>query len=280
MKARKRRRNSKGNITGHRRAMLEPSAKKQVAELRRAWRTLGHLERGDRLRVLVDAGCSTRGLAQGIGISATTVRRFLEIASLPEQVRQSVANGASAKEVLASRADERRRHRVAERFAIEKESGRFSDELAEVLIAFCKGELGGKLWMTRDELPLFLNAVARELQSADSSASRRVRISRRLDLKDQLKVVRPKYPSSDNPIEQRASWMTLFIQSRFPELAIWERALQKASRRDKELDRKDTLPYVTRSRNWIPKYIEVPNRPARNVREVMVRQGRKPKPNA
>ncbi len=277
MKQRKRTRsNSRQNITAHRRAMADPALQKQLAQLRRQWPKLGHVERGVRLRKLADAGGSTRGLAQASGVSPTTVRRFLEIASLPDHARENVANGGSAKKVLVARANERRRRRILQRLSIEKESGKFSDELADTMIAFAKGELGD-FRMTRDEFPLFLNSLAREVKSLDAFNVKRERVSKRLGVKDQLKAVRPKRPKSDHPIEEHAEWMARFVRARFPEPIIWQRALEKSEMREKELVLVRTLADTVRSRSWEPRLINIPPRPVtRPAREVMKRQGRKP----
>ncbi len=256
--------------------MADPALQKQLAQLRRKWPKLGFIQRGDHLRKLADAGGSTRGIAQAIGVSPTTVRRFLEIESLPDHERENVANGASAKKVLADRANNRQRRRIVQRLAIEKESGKFSDELADTMIAFAKGELGD-FRMTRDELPLFLNAVAREVKSLDAFNVKRERVSKRVDVKAQLRAVRPKRPKSDHPIEEHAEWMARFVRARFPEPIIWQRALEKSEKREKELVLVRTLVETVRSRPWEPRLINIPPRPVtRPAREVMKRQGRKP----
>lgn len=89
--------------------------------------------------------------------------------------------------------------------------------------------------MSRDELPSFLSVLAREVLALDRSNVPRKRISKRLDLKAQPKVVKPKRPSSDHPIEERAEWMAHFIRATVPELEIWQRAFGKADGREKEL---------------------------------------------
>jgi hypothetical protein len=257
--------------------MADPAVRRQVFRLRRDWRNLSHVERGDLLRTLAAAGCSTRGLAEATGSSATTVRRYLEIASLPEEIRHDVENGTSAKTILESRASERRRRSTLERLRVERQTGEFSDALADVLIEFGKGELGSRVRMTRDEFPMFLAAVAREVRSLDAFGRGRDRISKKLDLKAQLKTVKPKPPKNDNLIEERAEWMARFIRARFPESMIWERALEKSAKREKELVPVRTLADSVRAKSWGPRLINIPPRPVtRPAREVMKRQGRKP----
>ena len=46
---------------------------------------------------LTALGCSTRGLGEELGQSATTVRRHIAIAKLPAAQREAVRNGKSAK---------------------------------------------------------------------------------------------------------------------------------------------------------------------------------------
>lgn len=266
------------NVTAHRRAMANSLLQQYAAVLRREWPRLGHVERGDHLRTLWEAGCSTRGLAEAVGISATTVRRYLEIASLPEDVQQHLANGGSAKRELALRAADRKRHSIIERLRVEKESGRFSDELANVVITFCKGEIASRVNITRDDLGTFLTIVAQRIVQLDAARTPRLRISKKLSLRQRLKRAKPKTPDSDMSLEQQAEWIARFVRATVPERAIWERAFNKATRRERELIRRVPLQDAARKVGTTT-WIHIPPRPVtRPAREVMVRQGRKSKP--
>ena len=75
--------------------------------------------------------------------------------------------------------------------------------------------------------------------------------------------------------------MAHFIRATLPESAIWERALQKLEARGPQLAPRGKIVDVDLSNFGKVVYITVPARPiTRPAREVMVRQGRKSKPNA
>jgi hypothetical protein len=268
----------KPNITTHRRTLLRKNVRKRVAELRGEWYRLDCVERGDRLRELVKDGCSSRGLAKELHVSATTVRRHVEIAELPESLRHAIVNGESAKKQLEEAMSMRAQARLADRLAIEKRTGQVSDELADVVIAFCKGKLASGMSMTRDELPLFLTSLEQHLQQPELFPVPRLRISMRLALIDRLKAAKPKNPQTDFEFAQLAEWLASFILATEPQRAIWERALKKVRRREKE--------FIRRSHRSIKDVMQKFGKvilldiPARRVtgpaREVMTRQGRRP----
>src|ERR1035438_10922405 len=70
----------------HRRTMADPKVAEMVAVLREGWPEMGPVERGDRLRELTALGCSTRGLEEELKQSATSIRRHIVLAELPEQI--------------------------------------------------------------------------------------------------------------------------------------------------------------------------------------------------
>ena len=59
-----------------------------LADLQREWPALNMVERGDRLKKLVDLRMSRRKLAKELSIDEKTVRRHLRIAARPEWERQ------------------------------------------------------------------------------------------------------------------------------------------------------------------------------------------------
>jgi len=71
-----------------------------VRKLRRRWSSLDAIERGEQIRNLVDRGFSRHALAQALGCSECTIRRYLKLAALPETTRVAIQAGMSAKHVL------------------------------------------------------------------------------------------------------------------------------------------------------------------------------------
>jgi AcrR family transcriptional regulator len=255
---------------------VQAKVRKRIGKLRREWSQLGGVERGDRLSSLVNDGCSTRGLAKELGVSATTIRRHIELAKLPKLQRESVENRGSAKKQLAEAMHLRRQKRLAERMAIEERTGQFSDELADVVIAFCKGEVGSPVSKTRDDLPEFLKLVARYLQQRESSSAPRLRFSNRLVLSDRFRAAWPKKPQSDLGFDQHAEWVATYIHATEPVRPIWERALFKVSGRERELIRRAPMADSIKTFGTTT-WLDIPGRPpTRPAREVLVRQGRKP----
>jgi hypothetical protein len=122
---------SKPNVTAHRRAVSNPGTQKLIKALQQQWKCLDQVERGNRLRVLLGLGCSKRGLADDLRVAEVTVRRHVEIASLPEVDRKAVIAGASAKKILHRKAMVQRAERTAARLKNECETGKYSDEVAE-----------------------------------------------------------------------------------------------------------------------------------------------------
>lgn len=208
----------------------------KVAGLRDEWNLLGRVERGDRLRELVALGCSTRGLAAELGIGGRTVCRHLEIAALPEQDRETISRGASAKKVLARKAEQQRRLRVLQRVGLERETGKPSDRLASIVLRFCRGGSGvHKVYA--EEVPSFLTSVAAYLSRLGAYGARTPRFPGRSGLAERVEQLRPKNDPDVLWIEHQAEWLARVVWSYTQEQIIWETALRKAERRStKELE--------------------------------------------
>jgi hypothetical protein len=79
-----------GNKTAHFRAKLNPEVKVLIGMLRNGRATLGPVELGQRIKNLISFGCSRRGLAEDIGVSPTSIRRYIEISGLPEKELKAI----------------------------------------------------------------------------------------------------------------------------------------------------------------------------------------------
>ncbi len=84
----------------HRMAAATPENQKAIQSLRREWKEITAVERGDRVLQLQNKGCSLRGVARDVHVSEKIVRMSIDTARLPEQYRQLIQGGASPKRVL------------------------------------------------------------------------------------------------------------------------------------------------------------------------------------
>jgi hypothetical protein len=151
-------------LTAHRRAVADAKLRKLIDELRDKWNGTGRIERGERLRELSALGCSARGLGEELGQSATTVRRHIELANLPESQRNAVKRGASAKKILQRKALFERRKRARKRIEDDQKTGSLSDEIAGIMIEFCRGKKRLRLTpILKVEFALFLGEVTNYL---------------------------------------------------------------------------------------------------------------------
>jgi len=151
------------HLTAHRRAVADAKLRKLIDELRDKWNGTGRIERGERLRELSALGCSARGLGEELGQSAT-VRRHIELANLPESQRNAVKRGASAKKILQRKALFERRKRARKRIEDDQKTGSLSDEIAGIMIEFCRGKKRLRLTpILKVEFALFLGEVTNYL---------------------------------------------------------------------------------------------------------------------
>jgi len=141
----------------HRRTMADPKVAEMVAVLRRRWVEMGPVDRGDRLRELTALGCSTRGLEKELKQSSTSIRRHMVLAQLPEQDREAIKSGASAKKILERKADANRHRRQAQRVIEDRRTGALSDDLANIVLESCRT----KEWPHKASLPTWGRVLGR-----------------------------------------------------------------------------------------------------------------------
>ena len=89
----------------HRKALENENTRLVLDALRIEWDRLSLVERGSRLRSLVEAGCTNRGLAADLKCSEGTIRRGLKIARLPDSKRRAIEHGANATPILKTAED-------------------------------------------------------------------------------------------------------------------------------------------------------------------------------
>jgi hypothetical protein len=238
MTKRRRKKKSRTNVTAHQHAMAKPAVASQIRDLCKGWNKTDKLERGNRLWDLTLCGCSRRGLAKALRQSPTSIRRHMELANLPPDARDLIIKGVSAKEILARKAHLDRRFRSQQRVARDRETGAISDEIADLIIEFCRAKDGVPEYAVRAvDLELLLCAVESHLSWFAARGHRVSPVAKRLGTKVLFKQTRP-FPPPEKFVEEdhRAKWLAAVIWTRVQEQPIWETALKKAKSRKKELE--------------------------------------------
>lgn len=222
--------------TVHLRAMTDPKVAKMVVVLRRRWAGMGPVERGDRLRELVALGCSTRGLEKELQQSATSIRRHMALAELPDEDREAIGTGRSAKKILEQKASDERYRRQHERVIEDRRTGALSDEIADVILEVCRT----KDWprrapVSRESARQLFSETVRALQEFEANGRGAVRVSKKLGLKKLLNKIKPSRGKEEFVMAHQAEWLANVVWAKAPERPIWESAIQKAEQRVNEL---------------------------------------------
>lgn len=163
--------------------MNEPMVRGRVIELQQQWDSLNRVERGDRLQELAAKGCSTRGLAQELGIPDRTIARHMEIAELPEIHRRSIITGQSTKKVLDKNTLRKRQRRAVGRLSYDRDTGILSDQVADIILTFCAGgEKHPQSAVLVVEFEMFLRGLSSYLENLDLWNAPRIRVSKKFGL--------------------------------------------------------------------------------------------------
>lgn len=236
MSRRRRRRTGKSNLMAHRRIIADPQVMALIRALRREWKKINPIERGERLQELAKRGCSTRGLGNGLRQSPTTVRRYLTLAGLPEEQREAVKAGSSAKNILDRKARADRMRRMRKRIAEDGQTGKWSNRIADIILTFCRRvDNLPEFPVLEGDLPEFVNSVRQVLFEFQKRGAPAIRLSRMLTPKQRFQRTRPQPDPDQFWMVQQARWLATLIWSEAREEPIWDRALEKAERRRSEL---------------------------------------------
>lgn len=238
-----RRKTAKGthkHVTAHRRALADPIVVKLIAGIRKRWKAKDGIERGDRLRELVALGCSARGLGKDLRLSATTIRRHIELATLPAKGRDAVKAGASAKKILASKAIDDRRRRRKQRIDGDRRSGLLSDEVAGIILEFCRAQgEPSRTAILEAEFTMFMNSVAYCLQDFGVHGQRGIKATKIMGIAGLFEQTQPRALAGTFWMDYQAEWLANIVLAKAPEPPIWERSLTKAQKRAAELNVED-----------------------------------------
>lgn len=85
----------------HRAALADAATSALVTALKTKWSRLAIAARAAAVEALIARGCTARGLAADLSVTEGSVRRYVRIARLPAPELERVADGESAKRILA-----------------------------------------------------------------------------------------------------------------------------------------------------------------------------------
>ena len=240
----------KPRMTAHRRAVSGPVVRRLFEQLQKGWEEMDHVSRGDHLGDLVKRGCTNRGLAKDLNQSEATIRRYTILASLPEADRKALKNGESAKEALKRKAFLDRVRKNRERFEEEIRSGGPSDEIADVILDFCRAKDGVPDSPTDDVYLLCLLDMVKRYSRGDVDARPIPSTGRKkLRLVELFRTTEPPKSTDDFEFERKAEWLANILLGIEPEYVIRENAMGKAENRRGELEDKLT-PQQREQRAW------------------------------
>jgi hypothetical protein len=271
------------NKTKHQRAMANPKVQELVSNLARDWAAIDHLERDARLRELAAHGCSARGLGKVLGHSASSILREVAPEERPKTDRNVEEARASAQEAVSQRANAERDECQRQRIIEEEKTGALSDEVATVILEFCRAGQGlPETPILPGDVPLLLSTAERYLSNFEASDRRPVRIPEDMDLKEIFRLARPDAQKGDPWIEHQAKWLANVVWAKAPERRIWKPALRKAVGRAGELT--PPLSQADRDRDRKERLSTIADLPVRLNRDIgaraLGRQGRPTKPPA
>jgi hypothetical protein len=225
-------------LTRHSRKKRNAIVQKKILELRTAWDFLGPVARGEWLRELTALGCTQRGIAKDIRVSATNVRFHLDLAKLTQTEKQAITEGASAKRavlILQERQEEQKR---IDRVRAERATAAISDQLGKDIVEFCSSV---QVWirpedLKKEEIVLVEGDVEGLFVEVRGAIEMRVRgylrmppaAATRLDFRTVSRIVKPNQKEYDFWMSWLAHWLAVTILSVAPEAFIRDAALKKA----------------------------------------------------
>jgi hypothetical protein len=225
------------NMNAHLRAMEKPTVKRLVRILDQRWALFGNLERGKRLGALIVLGCSARGLEKEVGQSATTIRRNIALSKLPEDDRNAIQGGASAKRILEVKANIEEQKWRLDRIVLDQETNTLSDAIATMILKFCRAEVGGPLTnpVVGESATQLMNELLWILRRYETAGQpRTIRMSKKKSMKVLLKMTKPP-DGEEETVASQFEWIARVVWEYAPARQTWEAAVAKAKKRMNEL---------------------------------------------
>ena len=154
---------------------------------------------------------------------------------MPDRERANVLAGGSAKKALAHAKQAKQRAKAQAIFSYEVATGKLSDKVAKVVIAFC---LGGKkipkVSVIVPDVAMLLNRAEGYLAWPEREIPKRR--TKRKGLAGLFARLRPGDDSHVHYLELEAEWLANVIRAIAPQRFIWEQAFRKAQRRLTDLE--------------------------------------------
>jgi hypothetical protein len=228
---------TKKPLTKHARMKRSLSVREKILSLHRKWDLLDPITRGERLRELTKQGCSRRGLAEELGISATSVRFHLDLTVLNPTEQEAVKGGASAKQAFVVLQKRREMQARIDRIRQEQATSAVSDQLAKDIVVFLTTE---HIWSGDEDgkpkkVVIGDDYVERFFAEVRWIFEVRVMVPppidppilKRKDFKAICKAVRPEQKRYEFWLAWLADWLVLVLLTVAPEIPIREAALKK-----------------------------------------------------
>ena len=226
--------------TAHRLIACLREVKSLIHMLRKDWKNLDVNERGSRLQDLVSRGCSFRGLEPDLDVSATTLRRHMKFLSTAEPKPAAVKTVVPDKKSMGRDAV---RDRLRERLdlrdtiarpAVENPIRDLSDEVADIILDFCKNSVP-EMPIRDYDLSNLLEDVRRLTRGELGPLPPSMQLPRKISLTELYRITRPAETSEDMWLGHRAIWLAKIVIAKAPEFDIREAAMNKAENRAGEL---------------------------------------------
>jgi hypothetical protein len=226
------------SLTKHARMKQSASTRKKIVSLYREWDALDPIARGERLRELTQLGCSRRGLAEEVGVSATSVRFHLDLTVLNPSEQEAVKGGASAKHAFSVLQKRRGMQARIDRVRQEQATSAISDQLAKDIALFLAKE---RIWRGDEDFEPKAVAIGEDYIErffAELRWSFEMRFvgaaaippltAKQKDFKVICQATRPDQKEYEFWFAWLADWLARSILNAAPEVHIRDAALKKA----------------------------------------------------
>jgi hypothetical protein len=156
--------------------------------------------------------------------------------TLPQLEREAIRTGSSAKHILALKAKAERRRKMRGRSSFDEKTGELSDRLADTILAFCKtNDEVPPTPVLEEELVPFLSEARNAAWKMEASGEPPIKLTKQLNLRERFLRTMPRVQPELLYMAHLAKWLAVLLRAEAPERPIWERAIEKAGKRSKEL---------------------------------------------
>jgi hypothetical protein len=119
----------------------------------------------------------------------------------------------------------------------DQKTGRLSDEIAGIMIEFCRGKKRLRLTpILKVEFPHFLRDVAIHLSDFEAKGKLAIKATKRLGIAGLFRQARPSIAGERFWTDIQAEWLANIVWAKAKERPVWQNTLEKAELRSGELD--------------------------------------------